>query len=634
MSESKEDSGDGTSLSRTNDDRGVVKSPGTKGFRIEFQPLGLRGDFEQGLSILDCARLKGVDMVSLCGGTGTCGKCRVQVIQGEVSELQDAERDRLAPGEISKGCRLACRAFPKGDLVIHIPPESLSAPQRLKVEGDAVAVTPEPETRTVGVTVPAPSITDLRGDDQRLMDALARHFQVDCSRIDESLALEMPDLLRSLDWKASVTVRGPEIIALAPAGSQNLGVAVDLGTTKVAGYLVELETGRTLSARGIMNPQIAYGEDVASRLTYAGKSRADAQTLQEKVVTALNGLFEDLCRDAGVPATRDIHEVVIAGNTAMHHLLLGLSVDQLAKAPHVPAVAGGTDVKCRHLGLKAASGAYVHLLPNIAGYVGGDHVAMLLTVLAGGPREPAIALDIGTNTEISLITRGGILSVSCASGPAFEGAHITCGMRAAVGAIDHVLVGGDGIQVHTIEEASPAGICGSGIFDALAGMLSQGIVDKGGRILMGHALVRERNSSREFVLTPETENGGHAVVISQKDVRELQLAKGAIRAGMDILLKEAGLSYGDVLEILVAGAFGSYLDLSSAVKIGMLPDLPPDRFRQIGNAAGVGARAALVSRTKREEARNLARRVRYVEIAADADFQQIFMEALLLGQGG
>ena len=610
-----------------------IGSNGEKPFRIEFQPLGLRELFAPGLSLLECARQKEIDLVSLCGGTGTCGKCKVQILKGKVSEPVEAERERLTRGELEKGVRLACRTYPQGDLVVHIPPESLSAPQRLRVEGQAMEVPLDPPVRTYPVSPPPPSMTDLRGDDRRLLDTLEQQHGIHCEDMDPSLAAGLSPLLRSLDWQASVAVRGSEILSLGSPAARNLGVAVDLGSTKIAGYLVDLATGKTLSAQGVMNPQISYGEDVASRLTYADKSRENAESLQRITVEALNGLFAELCRESGIENREDIHEVVVAGNTAMHHLFCGLPVSQLARAPHIPAVVRSMDLKGRHMGLSMAAGGYVHLLPNIAGYVGGDHIAMLLAVLDGERPGPVLAIDIGTNTEISLIAQGEIRSVSCASGPAFEGAHISCGMRAAKGAIEHMQIQGDRVRYQTIDDARPIGICGSGIFDALAELLAGGIIDRSGRIDGDHPMAREREGKQEVVLVEEMDNNESAIVITQKDVRELQLAKGAIRTGIDVLLKEGGLSSEEIHEVVVAGAFGSYLDLSSAVRIGMLPDIPAERFRQVGNAAGVGAKAVLVSKAKRAEARSLARSIRYVELAGDPDFQEIFVNSLQLSRG-
>ena len=490
----------------------------------------------------------------------------------------------------------------------------------------------DPVVRSYDLSLPPPSLSDVRGDDERLFAALQQQHGVVCTGIDQEIARLLSPSLRSFQWQVAASVRDQEVVALALSNSRCLGMAVDLGTTKIAGYLVDLLTGKTLAATGVMNPQIAYGEDVIARLAYAQGQPAGAITLQAKVVEAISLLAHELCQEAGGCHSAEIAEVVVVGNTAMHHLFLRLPVEQLAKAPHVPAVNHAVDVKARSLGLAAGPGAYCHLLPNIAGFVGADHVAMLLAVGAREARGPLVAIDIGTNTEISLAIQGEITSVSCASGPAFEGAHVSAGMRAAPGAIDHVRLMDGEINFHTINNAPPAGICGSGIFDTLAQLVAHGVIDNSGRMQTGHARVRDTAKGREFVIVSEAERGnGSAIALTQDDVRELQLAKAAISTGIQILLRHRGISVDDIAEVVIAGAFGSYLDIASAIAIKMFPAIPPGRYRQVGNAAGMGAKAALISCAARAEAQAMARTIRYIELAAAPDFQRTFMQAIALG---
>jgi uncharacterized 2Fe-2S/4Fe-4S cluster protein (DUF4445 family) len=602
-----------------------------KNFRVEFQPMGRRDQCPAERSLLECAHQSGIDLISLCGGQGVCGKCKVQIAAGEVSEPTQKEEEMLSPEARAQGYRLACQTYPESDLILNVPAESVSAPQRLQVEGLETPVSPDLTMRTYDISLPAPSLSDLRGDDERLLEVLKDQHGVVCKSIDEEVLRTFSPALRTLDWEASVTVRDAEIISVGPVDSRDLGMAVDLGTTKIAGYLVELESGRTLSAKGVMNPQISYGEDVITRISRAQRSPEDASKLQRKVLDALASLADELCQETDTQP-EEIKELVVVGNTAMHHLLLRLPVRQLARAPHISAVARATDIKARSLGLPVAPGAYIHLFPNIAGFVGGDHLAMLLAINAQEAEGTMLAIDIGTNTEISLQFNGEISSVSCASGPAFEGAQISCGMRAASGAIEHVLLTDQGLQYHTIHGTKPAGICGSGIFDTLAQLFINGIIDEGGRIQAGHPRVRETQKGREFVLvSAEERDGGQAITITQADVRELQLAKAAIRSGIHVLLRDKGLSDDDIDEVVVAGAFGTYVDVSSAIAIGMLPAIPMSRFRQVGNAAGVGARIALVSKEKRELVQKLVRAIRYIELAGAPDFNTIFTQAISLG---
>jgi uncharacterized 2Fe-2S/4Fe-4S cluster protein (DUF4445 family) len=598
---------------------------------IDFEPIGRRGECEAGQSILDAARRLGVDLVNLCGGAGTCGRCRVQVLEGRTSALTEGEREHLTQEEIARGCRLACEARPLEDCKVHVPPESLTAPQRTQVEGLEVAVEPDPAVVSFSVELSPPGLEDLRADADRLIDALRQEHRVSCRAIDVAVLRGLSAGLRSWDWRLQAAVRAGEIVAAGPAAKgPPLGLAVDLGTTKIAGYLADLERGRTLASCGTMNPQIAYGEDLISRLSRAMQSREEADRLRRLVVEGLNRMAADLCGEAQADAG-EIVDAVIVGNTAMHHLLLGLGVEQLAMAPYVPAVSEPLDVKARDLGLSLAAGAYVHLLPNIAGYVGSDHVAMLLATGLSGTPGVTLALDIGTNTEVCLAGGGEMCSVSCASGPAFEGAHIKHGMRAAAGAIERLRLKGERIEYQTIGGAPAAGVCGSGILDAVAQLYEAGVLNRGGRMDL-RAGVRETGEGREFVLAPEEADGSRpAITITQNDVRQVQLAKGAIRTGIQVLLESRGLSEADIDEVIIAGAFGTYIDVASAIAIGMLPALPLDRFRQVGNAAGIGAVLALVSSSRRREAHELARRAGYIELANSPDFMNIFTQAMYLG---
>ncbi|MBM4451981.1 MAG: DUF4445 domain-containing protein [Chloroflexi bacterium] len=388
-----------------------------------------------------------------------------------------------------------------------------------------------------------------------------------------------------------------------------------------------------MAAKGVMNPQIGYGEDVVSRIQAAINSIEATEKMQTVVVKALNQLIQDLCAQVGTDQ-KEIVDMVAVGNTAMHHLFLRLPVEQLAHSPFVPAVGQAMDVKARELGLRIAPCAYVHLLPNIAGFVGADHVAMLTaTQNLWDKKDLVIALDIGTNTEVSLIRDGKITSVSCASGPAFEGGHIKGGMRAAPGAIERVRIDNQGVHYQTVDAVRPVGICGSGILDAMAQLYLAGIVDESGRMKEGQARVRRQNNHLEFVLVEEDRKDKRsAVVITQSDIRELQLAKAAIRTGIQILLEANNCSEEDITKIVIAGAFGTYIDISSAITIGMLPSLPLEGFRQVGNAAGMGAKLALISLNKRAKAQILSREVRYLELASAPGFNQTFIQAGYLGR--
>ena len=552
-------------------------------------------------------------------------------MKGTVSPPTTTEKDVFSADELKQGYRLACQTYAKSDVKVHVPPESMTAQQRTQVEGMEAAVAPDPPVRAYTVKIPVPSLADLRADDRRLLDTLEQQHQVKCSLIDDAVLRDMSPRLRSWEWQAQASVRDGEVVAVSPSPTPNLGLAVDIGTTKIAGYLVDLETGKTLASIGIMNPQISYGEDVITRIGRARESPAEAARLQNVVITALSQIAIDLCGEVKA-RPENIVEAVVVGNTAMHHLFLRLPVAQLGLAPYVPAASQALDVKAREIGLNIAPGAYVHLLPNVAGFVGADLVAVLIATEPWKVGKVVLTVDIGTNTEVCLITDDDMTSVSCASGPAFEGAHIQCGMRAASGAIERLRLVDNKVEYQTVYGTPPIGLCGSGILDAIAQLYRVGAIDKGGKMLDKHPLVRNVKGRNEFVLVKEGEReGGRAVTITQQDVREIQLAKGAIYTGIKLLLEARNRSEAEIEQVIIAGAFGTYIDVASAITIGMLPRLPLSRFRQVGNAAGTGARLALISRQKRAEAQAIARKIKYIELAADPRFMSTFVDAIKIG---
>jgi len=553
-------------------------------YRIEFEPIGRRGQCPTNQSLLVCARQLGVGIISLCGGQGNCHSCKVQVLSGTVSEPTSNELDIFSSQELKAGWRLACQTYPHSDCKLGVPSESMTTPQRTQVEGLEVTVHPEPPVQAYPLQLPTPSLLAPQADADRLLKVLNQRHQLHCGKVDIDVLRALPHQLRSWNWQ------------------------------------------------WVMNPQISYGEDIISRITDVTNSLANGRQLQRLVAEAFSQLALDLCQEIEANV-EEIVEAVVVGNTAMHHLFLGLPVRQLAYSPFVPTVSESLDIKARDLGLRIAPGAYVHMLPNIAGFVGADHVAMLLATGVWQAEGLIVALDIGTNTEVSLVNNGEITTVSCASGPAFEGGHIKDGMRAARGAIERLRIANDSIQYQTIDDAPPIGICGSGILDAMAQLYLAGTINKGGRMKDGHPRLRTRKKQREFVLVSEEEREGHpAIVITQHDVRELQLAKAAIRTGIQVLLETNGCSEEEISQVIIAGAFGTYIDVSSAITIGMLPSMPLDRFQQVGNAAGMGARLALVSLSKRAETHTIASRVRYIELASSPNFMQTFIQAGYLGR--
>ncbi len=428
------------------------------------------------------------------------------------------------------------------------------------------------------------------------------------------------------DWSSAKAIWS----RFSPPDSRLLGLAIDIGTTKLASYLVDLSSGETIAKSGAMNPQIAYGEDVISRIAYSLQGADEPKVLQSCLVEALNAMLVELCKSAGV-SPRQVVQAVVVGNTAMHHLFAGLPVRQLALAPYVPAVSESLYFQASQVGLALAPGAFIQMLPNIAGYVGADHVAVILATQLTQTSHPVIAIDIGTNTEISLSVNGRLFSCSCASGPAFEGAHIRDGMRAAPGAIERVQIHQGEVHIFTIGDEPPVGICGSGILDAVAEMCRNGVLNEKGALQPVHPNVKPSQPSLEFVLAPAQKTAhGREITISRRDVNEVQLAKAAIRTGIDILLDMAAIQAQDVEEWIIAGAFGTYINIESAIRVGLFPQVPVERFKQVGNAAGVGAKQALVSLKKSREAEDIVELVQYAELTTYPDFQARFLKAMYL----
>jgi uncharacterized 2Fe-2S/4Fe-4S cluster protein (DUF4445 family) len=567
-------------------------------------------------TIYQSARRSGVRIIGACGGRGTCGTCRVLVVEGEI----DAANKTAMAGATSAGKKpqwvRACQVTPRSDCVVEVAARSLAPVVRAEFDaGKTIEILPlDPAVVSRDISVPEATLADNLSDLDRVIRALASPLP----EVDLAAARQLPAMLRGGDWSLRAHIRAHELIGFAPAGHRTLGLAIDLGTTNVAGFLVDLQSGARIASLGIENPQVAWGADVISRMNHAIQGPANAAELRQAASTAINALAHDLCLSIGA-TTADIVDVAICGNTAMHHLLLGLPVRHLGRAPFVAAVRDAMDIKARELDLTVCPGAYVHLAPNIGGFVGSDHVTALLATedqwLAGAT---ALVMDIGTNTEISLIHRGDIMSASCPSGPALEGGHISCGMRAAEGAIERVAVEDGRIKIDAIGNRKPVGLCGSGVIDALAALRQIGILDNGGRIVGQHPDIADVDGMRVAVLSP-------GVTFNQHDVRAVQLAKAAIRTGIELLLNDRELHEHDIGLVVIAGAFGSYINVGSAIAIGLLPALPLDRFKQVGNAAGVGVRQILASRQTRARALSLAQRCRYIELSTRGDFQKTFL---------
>ncbi|MCK6423743.1 MAG: ASKHA domain-containing protein [Burkholderiaceae bacterium] len=607
--------------------------------RIDVPALDRQIECREDETLFAAARRAGLRIVGACGGRGSCGSCIVRVTEGRVH--------REGEGAHRKWLR-ACCIQPRSDLTVEVAPRSLAPIVRADVrthgghEGEEALLPLDPSLSAIELTLPPATLQDLASDADRLRSGLAEQPEpIQPTTIDWAASAELPSVLRQHGWQVQARLRQAEaggplsVASVARPGAPLLGLAVDLGTTNAAAFLVDLTCGRRLASLGLENPQVAWGADLISRINHAIKEPATAEALRRAAVGAIQSLAHDLARAVGAQVT-DIADAVVCGNTAMQHLLAGWPVAQLGRAPFVAAALEPLDVAADRLGLALGPGAALHLAPSIGGFVGGDHVTALLATEAIW-QAPGVSLimDVGTNTEISLIHDGRILSASCPSGPALEGGHIGSGMRAAEGAIERVEVVDDALRLQVIGAVVPVGLCGSGVLDALAAFVGAGWIDARGRIVAGrHPCIAEVDGVRAVTLAEETEERHRsipAVRFSQNDVRAVQLAKSAIRTGVRLLCAEAGLDESQIHRFVIAGAFGAYIRVESARAIGLLPPLPLDRFEQVGNAAGLGVQQMLSSRERRQRAAQIARQARYVELSSRSDFQKTFLQHIGFG---
>jgi uncharacterized 2Fe-2S/4Fe-4S cluster protein (DUF4445 family) len=596
-------------------------------FHLEFQPIGKRVEVSPGTNILEAARQAGIDLASICGGEGNCGQCQVVLLDGQVTPPTSDEEFIFSELELANNNRLACCTQALSDLKIHIPKGSLITGQRLQIEADLRQIEVDPIVQAIPIELTPPTLHDVRSDLTRIADAL----DLKNIRANPEVIRTIPAILRENDWRANVYLRENEVVGIGKLEERPLGYAVDLGTTKIAAYLVDLESGADLASGGIPNPQIGYGEDVISRLSHVHRNPDGGRVLAEKVQQALNELLGELLARVGANRSQVV-EGCIVGNTAMTHLLLRLPINQLVTSPYVAAASSALDVRGTELGLEMALGAYVHVPPCIGGFVGADHVAMILASDLDHMDKITLGVDIGTNTEIAIRKPGMpyLTSASCASGPAFEGAHISDGMRAASGAIEKVKITSKGVILTTIDDEPAVGLCGSGIVDVIAELFQNGLINHRGRFQKENSRVRLHEKGPEFVLVPAQESGTEQdILIRQKDVDEIQLAKGAIQAGLNILLDTTDTAPEDVDEVIIAGAFGSFLNVENAIAMGLFPQLPNAIYRQIGNAAVVGAKWMLISKAARARAQEITQNTQYNELTTYPHFSRQFALGML-----
>ena len=630
---------------------------------VIFMPSGRRGRFPAGTPVLDAARELGVGIESICSGRLTCGKCKVRVEEGQFAKHGvTSAADHLTPvggderellhAMHADDCRLACTAQVTDDVLIYVPEESRAHKQIIRKAAADRVIDIDPAVRQYYVQVEDAALGEHRGDWRRLQDALEKEAGLTSLTIDLHALRQLQPALRQGKRALTVLVWNDcAVIDVRPGYAEGIyGLAVDIGSTTVAAYLCDLRTGAVLATESVMNPQISFGEDLMSRVSYVMMHDDGTEKMHDAIIKALNKLAGQAAHTAGLKV-RDLHELVVAGNTTMIHLFLGVDPRELGGTPFALANRDAMDIKARDLGLRLHPAANVHVLPSEAGHVGADNVAVLIAEEPHRQDEIELIVDVGTNAEIVLGNREWLMSASSPTGPAFEGAQISAGMRAAPGAIERVRIDrttgranfrviGDERWADDWEVTAPsviagkpeylaAGICGSGIIEVVAELFLAGILQADGRFNPAHPtdrLVWEGRRGAYILATPDKTANGQPLYVTQDDVRNIQLAKAALYAGAKIMMKRAGIERVD--RIVLAGAFGSYIDPLYALVLGLIPDCDPQRITAVGNAAGDGARIALLNRAKRREAMELARGVRYVETAVAADFQDEFVGAI------
>jgi uncharacterized 2Fe-2S/4Fe-4S cluster protein (DUF4445 family) len=658
---------------------------------VIFQPSGRRGEVPKGVNIIEASRLLGVDIEALCGEKKVCGKCVVRIEEGHfekyniqssmdhVSPWQEEEAKFINNERKEKGFRLGCVAKINGDILVFVPEESRAGKQIVSKAARVINIKHDPAVKLYTVQLNSPTFENKIGDFERLCNGLEREYGLTELTIDIFTLRQLPMVLRQEKWLVTVSVwNDKEIIRVRPGRVEaSYGIAIDVGTTTCAGYLCNLQTMEVITTASLMNPQCKYGEDVMARITFSMTNPDGLQRMSDDIIEGLNDLIGKAVADTHPPKKKvkkkkgekgpdvfkempeegktylrltieDIEDITIGFNTAMNHILLGLNPEYVGLAPFPPVIHHSLDIRARDLKLNINPSSYVFVLPNEAGFVGGDNVGVLLAEEPYKHDEIQLIIDIGTNGELVLGNRHKLISSSCATGPAMEGAQLSFGMRAAPGAIerieidpethdvDYKVIGREATRKFSKpEEMKAKGICGSGILDVLAELYGAGVITKTGvfnkKDLKGHPRYRKNTDTGqpEFILAFKEESSiGKDIVITQKDIRQIQLAKGALYAGCKLMMKRMGVEKVD--KVKIAGAFGTHVDRTKALVMGLFPDCKIENIFGVGNAAGDGCRAALLNVQKRIEANWCSRNVEYLELTVEPTFEQDFMEAMQL----
>lgn len=658
---------------------------------VIFQPSGRRGEVPKGITVIEASRLLGVDIEALCGEKKVCGKCVVRIEEGHfekygitsskehVSAWQEEEQKFINAERRGKGFRLGCVTKVQGDLLVFVPEESRAGKQVVSKAARDIKIDHNPAVRLYYVEVDPPTFEEPTADFERVCRGLERDYGLRDLTADIFTLRQFPTALRDGNWGVTISIwNDKEIIRIKPGRKDHAyGLAIDVGTTTVAAYFCDLITMEVIDTVSMMNPQCKYGEDVMARITYHMTTSDGLQRMSDDIIEGVNDLISKAIENTHPPKKKikkkkdeqgpdefvevpeegktylrlvreDIEDMTIGFNTAMHHIFLNMNPEFVGLAPFPPVIHHSLDIKARDIGVKINPSSYMFVLPIEAGFVGADNVGVLIAEEPYKHEENQLIIDIGTNGELVLGNRHKLISSSCATGPALEGAQIAFGMRAAPGAIERIeidpetrevnykVIGRDAWRKYSDPKDMKAkGICGSGILDLLAELYRSGVILKSGvfnkKTLKDHPRFRVNPDNRqpEFVLAWSEESAIEKdIVVTQKDVRQIQLAKGALYAGCKLMIKRMGLEKLD--KVKIAGAFGTHVDRTKALIMGLFPDCSLDMIESVGNAAGDGCRAALLNVRKRAEANWCSRNVEYIELTVEQTFQQEFMEAMQL----
>jgi uncharacterized 2Fe-2S/4Fe-4S cluster protein (DUF4445 family) len=613
-------------------DEAPAADDGATRVRLRFLPDGAEVRVPSGTPVFDAASWNGIAIDSTCGGHGTCKKCKVRVVKGDVP-VGALDPRAFSPAELREGWRLACRAGAREDLVIEVPPLQTRPKAALAGVGRHVILRPSVQKRHL--ILDEPTLEDQRSDLQRVLDA------IDDLEPQASLELlrELGTTLRKSNYDVTAVICDEDLIDLEPGDTtaRRFAIAFDLGTTTVVATLLDLDSGQPLAVRSILNRQQPYGADVITRISATMIDEHALGALRDRAHETLAQLTAEVCAEAQVDP-REVYEITVCGNVTMMHMALGIDPEPLSMAPFVVSTHSFPPVNAAEFGVTVHPRAPAFVFPSLGAYVGGDIVAGMLATGLTRDRRLRLFIDVGTNSEIALGSNDRVLATAAPAGPAFEAAQIKCGMRAADGAIEGLKIDGDVLRLEVIGDTEPAGICGSGLVDAVAELVHCGLLDHSGRFIPDDEAALEHQGlaprltkigeERVFALHWRGDDPAESVFLSQRDVRELQFAKASIATGWNILMRDLGVQPDEIAQVLLAGSFGAYLTPLSAVRIGLVPDLALPRIVSAGNVAGEGAKIAALSLRERAEAHSILREVEYVELSGRPDFNDLFIDQL------